>query len=162
VGHGTTQPIKEGRHYHFDRWYWYQSRHTNEQGQLVSPILKWRKYQELKSRQNIIGQSKTTALDSSDWSFVGPSVSNGGYQGIGRVNVIEFHPTDTNTYWVGSAGGGAWVTHNDGQTWTSLYDDLPVLGVSDIDVNPLNPQVIYLATGDRDASDTYSIGLLKS
>src|SRR5690606_10190631 len=67
-----------------------------------------------------------------------------------------------NTDWVGSAGGGAWVTHNDGQTWTYLYDHLPVLGVSDIDGNPLNPQVIDLATGDSDASGTYSIGLLNS
>ena len=41
-------------------------------------------------------------------------------------------------------------------------DDLPVLGVSSIAVDPNNTDIIYIATGDANASDTYSIGVLKS
>ena len=75
---------------------------------------------------------------------------------------MAFHPTNTNTFLVGSAGGGVWETTNNGLSWTALADHLPVLSVSDIDYNPLNPNTLYMCTGDRDSRDHYSIGVLKS
>ncbi len=150
--------IQETGDYHFDRWLWYQRHNTDENGYIVSPIKKmqeWTKY--LSNRQNM----KTTA-SKANWTFQGPDESDGGYAGIGRINCIEFHPINVNTYWVGTAGGGVWKTVNDGVNWTAITDHLPVLGVSDIDVNPMNANTMYLCTGDRDASDTYSIGVLKS
>lgn len=154
----TNTHIEETGEYHFDRWLWYQSKNTDQNGYMVAPI---KKYQEVEKYRQLRQGMKTTASQA-NWSFQGPDYSDGGYSGIGRINAIEFHPTDPNTYWVGTAGGGLWKTTNDGQTWTNETPDLPVLGVSDVDVNPLNPNVIYLCTGDRDASDTYSIGVLKS
>ncbi|MEZ5016774.1 MAG: T9SS type A sorting domain-containing protein [Flavipsychrobacter sp.] len=150
--------VEETGDYHFNRWLWYQSHNTDENGYIVSPLKKMKEWTKFKAnRQNL----KTTASQA-NWTFRGPTSSPGGYNGIGRVNCIEFHPSNVNTYWVGTGGGGVWKTVNDGVNWTSVTDDLPVLGVSDIDVNPMNPNTIYLCTGDRDASDTYSIGVLKS
>lgn len=150
----------EGRDYHFDRWVWYWQNHLDENGYLVSPVKTWQEWQAWKEKKSRATAKTTT--NSSDWKFHGPSASGGGYEGIGRINTIAFHPTDSNTFIAGSAGGGAWRTTNGGMTWTSITDQLPVLGVSDIDYNPKNPDVLYLCTGDRDASDTYSIGVLKS
>lgn len=148
--------IKEGKNYHIDRWLWYWERHTDENGYMVSPVQNYfEALNEGRARQ------KTTA-DQSDWKFMGPTTTPGGYNGLGRINNIEFHPTDPNTYWVATAGGGAWVTTNDGQTWTAMTQQLAVLGTSDIDINPQNPNTIYLCPGDRDGTDTYSIGVLKS
>ena len=118
-------------------------------------------------------RSKTTLPDQSKWEFMGPTTSGGGYEGIGRINVIKFHPTDANTYWVGAAGGGIWKTTNDGQAWVSLNNNLPRLDVSDIVVNPDNVNTIYICTGDRDSYNNYStnnprynnvfsVGVLKS
>src|SRR5690606_21268875 len=145
---------KEGKDYHFGRWVWYWQNHLDENGYMVSPLktfTEWRKYQASKIQRN--ARAKTT--NTSQWTFNGPTQHLGGNNGTGRVNVIEFHPTDSNIYIVGTAGGGAWRAENDGQNWTSLYDNLPVLGVSDVDYNPLNPQTIYLCTGDKNAGDTY-------
>lgn len=153
------KPVQEGKSYHFDRWVWYWERHLDENGYMVSPLKtfdEWNKWKAESAR----AQSKTT--NASNWTFRGPDRSPGGYYGIGRINVIAFHPTDTNTFWIGSGGGGAWKTTNNGLNWTVINDFLPVLGVSDIDFNPQNPNTIYLCTGDRDASDTYSVGVLKS
>lgn len=154
--------VKEKDNYHFNRWYYHWQHHLDENGNMVSPMAtfnEWNRYKtSLKKSQT---KNKTTA-NQSDWIFKGPTTSPGGYNGIGRINVVEFHPTDTNTFIVGTAGGGAWRTTNGGLNWTSLYDNLPVLGVSDIKYNPQNPATIYLCTGDRDASDTYSVGLLRS
>lgn len=151
--------VKEVKGYHFDRWVWYWERHLDENGYMVSPLQAMYEWRNWKNRYEG-GERKTT--DASNWSFRGPDKSEGGYSGIGRINVIAFHPTDTSTFWIGSAGGGAWKTTNNGLSWAAVNDYFPVLGVSDIDFNPLNPKTVYICTGDRDASDTYSVGVLKS
>jgi photosystem II stability/assembly factor-like uncharacterized protein len=152
---------KEGKDYHFDRWVWYWQQHLDKDGYMVSPLKAYNNWTDfLKTTRDPRVSSKTT--NASQWTPNGPTFSPGEYSGLGRINVVTFHPADTNTYIVGTAGGGAWRTTNAGFTWTSLYDFLPVLGVSDIVYNPVNPNSIFLCTGDRDGSDTYSIGLLKS
>lgn len=95
---------------------------------------------------------------------MGTSSSSGGYAGIGRLNCVAFHPTNSNIYWVGAPAGGLWLTTNDGSSWSCLTDNNNVMGVSDIAVTSdySTSNTIYIATGDRDASDNYSIGVLKS
>ncbi len=153
--------LREGHNYHFDRWYWHASSHTDSNGYLASPLRTFAEAQRY-ATAGATDAARTTATDVSNWTFRGPTSSPGGYRGLGRINSVAFHPTDTFTYWVATAGGGAWKTTNGGGTWTSMTSTLPVLGTSDIEFNPLNPQVIYLCTGDRNAGDTYSIGLMKS
>lgn len=98
------------------------------------------------------------------WTPLGPSLSDGGYAGIGRLNCIAFHPSDLNTWWVGAASGGLWVTSDNGNTWSCLTDANGALAVSDIVIPPdySVSQTIYIATGDKDHWDNHSIGVLKS
>lgn len=42
----------------------------------------------------------------SNWTNLGPSSSNSGYAGIGRVNCIAFHPTNSSIMWAGTPAGG--------------------------------------------------------
>ena len=159
--HFTTDGEKEGNDNQFERWKWYWERHLDENGYMVSPR---KTFDEWISYKNALKNSgaKYKTTNQSQWTFEGPSQTFGGNKGQGRVNVIEFHPTNANTYIVGAAGGGAWRTTNDGVNWTPLYNDFASLGVSDIDYNPQNPNTIFLCTGDRDATDNYSIGLMVS
>lgn len=91
-----------------------------------------------------------TGSKTSGWIPVGPiqRADASLTKGMGRINCIAFHPSDPNIYWVGVAQGGVWKTSNDGQSWTPLTDDLPILRISDIAVNPNNPDVIYICIGD--------------
>lgn len=150
---------EEGEGYHFDRWKWYHEGRTDENGYLVSPRKVWEEAEKVKLNQR--ADHKNTSVNV-NWTFEGPTNPFDANKGLGRVNVIEFHPTDTNTYIIGSAGGGMWRTTDDGQSWLPLDDFLPVLGVADVDYNPQNPNTIYVCTGDRGASDTYSMGVMKS
>jgi len=112
----------------------------------------------------LISQTKSFKAQTANWSNLGPNSSAGGYAGIGRIGAVAFHPTDNNTYWVGAPSGGLWRTTDNGSSWTCLTDNNDVLGVSDI-IIPSDYDVshtIYIATGDRDASHNYSIGVLKS
>ena len=100
------------------------------------------------------------------WSPLGPSTSanvTGHWSpGIGRINVITLEPGNPQTIYIGAPSGGLWKTTDEGANWISLTDNQPVLGVSAIAIDPTNTNIIYIGTGDKDASDNYSIGILKS
>ncbi len=154
-----AEGVFEGKGYHFDRWRWYHEGRTDENGYIVSPMKVWQEAIKLRNMQR--ASHKNTSVNV-NWTFHGPTNAFDANKGLGRINIIEFHPTDTNTYIIGTPGGGLWRTTDDGQSWSPLNDFLPVLGVADVDYNPQNPNTIYVCTGDRGANDTYSIGVLKS
>lgn len=108
------------------------------------------------------GGGTTPTTQAANWSLIGPSTSIPSGGGAGRVNFVRFDPASTSTIWIGSPDGGLWKSTNSGASWATTTDNLPLLGCSDLAINPLNSQVMYLATGDGDASDTYSLGVLKT
>ena len=121
----------------------------------------------LQEYNNVVSANNSFLMNPPNiWTQVGPDnvplQSNGTKRGIGRVNTIAFHPSDPNTIYVGAPAGGFWKSENGGQTWATTTDFLSNLGVSDIAINPNNTDEIYIITGDRDAGDTYSYGLMKS
>ena len=146
--------------YQFKRWLWYWQQHLDANGYMVSPMKTWEEWSKLQQK-NTAAKTTSTAIRG-DWTFQGPDSSEAGGEGVGRINVVAFHPTDVNTFWIGSPGGGAWKTTNNGANWTCMTDQLPLLSISDIKFNPLNPNTVYMCTGDRDGQDYYSIGVLKS
>ena len=153
--------------YRFNHWLWYWQRHTDDAGYLVPPTATWQAWQHLQNNNNNRHANERTTSSSLTWTFSGPDssgafVGDGAGSGVGRINVVAFHPTDSNTYCIGSPGGGAWKTTNNGTSWQCLTDQLPNLSVGDIKYNPLNANTMYLCSGDRDGSDYYGIGVLKS
>lgn len=164
------KPSSKGQGYkQFKRWEHYWSTRLDKNGKMVSPLHTWIEHESYWNQLHTSGKEFSSAAN---WEFFGPSTTPGGYEGLGRLNCIAFHPTNNNTYWVGSPGGGLWRTTNNGQTWVPLTDQLPVVGVSDIAVDPNNPNILYIATGDGDLGvglasfdfpgDTKSIGVLRS
>lgn len=103
----------------------------------------------------------------SSWAPLGPSNAVGGTN-LGRVNSIQFDPTDPKTIYIGSPDGGVWKTTNNGATWKPKFDSQPTLSVGDIAIDPHNPKVIYVATSDPFGygvpfwGGTYSVGVRKS
>jgi photosystem II stability/assembly factor-like uncharacterized protein len=87
------------------------------------------------------------------WYPAGPDAvpdNHTGYMenGIGRINCIAFHPSSPSTYFAGVAQGGIWKTTNNGQTWTPLTDNLPITRISDIAIDPNNPNTMYASICD--------------
>jgi photosystem II stability/assembly factor-like uncharacterized protein len=99
---------------------------------------------------------------SGNWTSLGPNSTTGGYAGLGRISAVAFDPGNANIIYAGAGGGGVWKTTNGGTSWIPLTDALGSLGASSIVVEPTNTQIIYLATGDGDARDNPSIGVMKS
>lgn len=141
------------------RWEYINQHRLTDDGKITNYAARnWDAYMEM--------ESSASRITNGSWYFLAArNYTNGpsGYNpGIGRVNCIAFHPTDVNTIWVGLPSGGLWVTTNGGSTWAPLSDGLPAIGVSGIVIHPTTPNTIWILTGDGDAGDTKSIGVLKS
>lgn len=165
-GYWKDKPIEKGKGYRpFKRWEWYWEPRILPGGKFPSSSITRDNYQAYLDTHP---ESEERIHSAPNWAFQGPSTTPGGYNGLGRINCMGFHPTNANTFWVGTPAGGLWKTTNGGVTWTTNTDNFPVLGVSDIAINPNNPNIMYIATGDGDLGslflngDTKSIGVLKS
>ncbi|MEM7370664.1 MAG: T9SS type A sorting domain-containing protein [Bacteroidota bacterium] len=131
------------------RWEEHWSRRAMPDGSLPDPLMISKEVQTVASWK----YREQQASRSSGWFPAGPTTLPPGtfptsQHGMGRINCISFHPTDSNTFWVGVAQGGVWKTTDHGTNWTPLTDDLPMLRISDIAVNPQNTDEIYISVGD--------------
>lgn len=142
----------------FKRWENFWKDCLNDDGTLMSPKQIW----DAGMQKNAL-QSKM--VDNSNWVAIGPddiidrSFSSAN---IGRVNVVIVDPVDSNKYYAGTPAGGIWRSLDAGASWEPLSDELPQIGVSAIAIDPVDTDIIYIGTGDDDANDTVSVGVLKS
>jgi photosystem II stability/assembly factor-like uncharacterized protein len=137
-------------------------------GEFPKPDILFREQQKyIRSLLQQVQSSRMTA-PTGNWESLGPSsvIPAGGYNyGLGRVNNIAIHPNFFNIIYAATAGGGLWKTTDGGLTWSNLTDFLPVLGITDIVIDPFAPKTLYIATGDANTATSipiYSVGVLKS
>lgn len=146
------------------RWEFFHQHRLTADGKITNVAAKtWDTYLEHKAQFD--NGSRAPLSTNGYWSSIGPTTYTnlaGWNPGIGRLNVIAFHPTASNTFWVGGPSGGLWRTTNGGTAWTPLTDGMPNIGVSGIAVNYNNTNIMYILTGDGDGGDTRSIGVLKT
>ncbi len=147
----------------FKRWEYFMERRVYPSGRPINSGILWEEIQKVKKfnqdRQDELAKNALT------WSNVGPTnwVDGTGWNpGNGRVNVVVEDPNNPNTIYIGVPAGGCWKSTDAGSTWTPLTDNLPILGVSGIAIDPTNSNIVYLGTGDGDGGNTYSIGVMKS
>lgn len=115
----------------------------------------WEHYKTMLAPPGNNGSSGAAREDYGAWTSIGPSSSaNPG----GRMLSLAVHPTNTQTVFAGSAGGGIWKTTNGATSWSFVPTGLPVLAVPSIIISTANPNVMYAATGEVYRVDTSNIG----
>lgn len=102
----------------------------------------------LKAFQNQQASGAKNNLAKSTGNSIGPWKSIGPQFGIGRVNVVRLDPQNSNTIYIGSAGGGVWKSTDLGNSWTSNSDNFPSISIADIQINPIHTDTLFVATGD--------------
>lgn len=146
------------------RWENHWKNKTNSQGFLITPQEMWDAVAQKKQSKLNRNQNSSQALPTSNWLPLGPfsNATPNSTRARGRVNVVAVDPSNSNTIYFGAPAGGIWKSINAGISWIPLSDELPQIGISGIAIDHTNSNVIYISTGDKDAADTYSIGVLKS
>ena len=148
----------------FKRWEAYWQNYVDQEGFLPSTAELWNSWVE-KNRRTQFRTTNQGLTDQSNWISLGPTDFLNrptSYLNLGRVNCVTPHPTNTDIVYVGTPSGGIWKSVDGGLTYAPLSDDLPQIGVSSIAIDYNNPSTIYIATGDDDAGDSYSVGIWKS
>lgn len=151
----TRDVLQEKNWKYFKRWEMDMQMHTDAKGNPVDPAIYINEMTRVAKEKK---SSSSSRFMSAGWSPSGPNaVPNNltGYMenGIGRINCIAFHPSDPSTYFIGVAQGGVWKTTDNGQSWIPLTDDLPILRISDISIDPNNTNVMYISVGDFEYID---------
>ncbi|MDE0871707.1 MAG: hypothetical protein OSA37_07305, partial [Flavobacteriales bacterium] len=150
--------------------YWENREVTKGQG--YKPFKRWEAFMEERvfpsgemfpasatfTAGNQMTQTESTENNPFAWINRGPEEEMG--NGNGRISKVRVDASNSSTYYACAPGGGIWRSLNSGDSWAILETDtLPIIGFSDVAVNG---NVIYAASGDYDAGNMYSLGILKS
>lgn len=154
----STRPIVKGKGYKvYKRWEWFNEQRTFPTGNRIPAD---QTYVNFKAFKDSYTDLRST---NGNWVSLGASSVPTSGGGAGRVSCVRFDPTNSNNVFAGTPAGGLWKSTNGGTTWAILgTEDLQSMGVYDVAIDPTNTNIIYIATGDIDAGDTRSIGILKS
>lgn len=66
----------------------------------------------------------------------------------GRVNAVAVHPNNESIIYAGLASGGLFKTMDGGNSWFPIFDDQAYLAIGSIALDPSNPEIVYVGTGD--------------
>lgn len=96
-------------------------------------------------------------VDFSQWKQIKPR--NVGPAGMsGRVTAIDVDLTDRDRIYVGTASGGVWLSENGGVSWEPIFDEVPVLSIGALKINPANPSEIWVGTGEGNPRNSQNSG----
>ncbi|MEL7536373.1 MAG: glycosyl hydrolase [Pseudomonadota bacterium] len=82
----------------------------------------------------------------------------------GRISDFAFHPERKHEYYAATASGNLWKTTNNGITWTALFENEGSYAIGVIELDPSNPDIVWLGSGENNAqrSVAYGDGVYKS
>jgi len=76
----------------------------------------------------------------------------------GRISDIAVVPGSPEKYYVGVAAGGVWKTENAGTTWAPIFDNYGSYAIGVVELDPKNPEVIWVGTGENNAQRSVASG----
>ena len=119
-----------------------------------------------------IGAQPNAVVVGQSWSNLGPTdariQTNGGvYDGIdsGRAATIRVDPRNRDVVYLATAWGGVWKTYNftaAQPTWLSITDSVGALSIGAFELDPNNPDTLYVGLGDMLDSSVAGGAMYKS
>ena len=77
----------------------------------------------------------------------------------GRVAAIDaVYEGQRLTVYIGAASGGVWKSVNGGSTFKPVFDKQPVQSIGAVTIDPKNPKVIWVGTGESWTRNSVSVG----
>ena len=92
------------------------------------------------------------ALERLAFRAVGPSLTTG------RLSDIAVDPKNPSVWYVAASAGNLWKTENRGNTWTPIFDEHGSYSLGAVTVDPRDPNVVWLGTGENNNQRSVSFG----
>ncbi len=86
------------------------------------------------------------------WREIGPANQGG------RITDIEARADDFTQVYIAVASGGVWKSENAGTTWSPIFEDYETASIGDIALDPNDPKVIWVGTGEANNRNSVSWG----
>ena len=104
------------------------------------------------------GQTPPAKIDSDTISGLGAR-NIGSAAMSGRIAAVDaVQEGQRLTIYVGSASGGVWKSVNGGTTFKPVFDEQSVQSIGAVTIDPKNPKVIWVGTGESWTRNSVSIG----
>ena len=87
-----------------------------------------------------------------EWEFVGPTNIGG------RITDIEMPAGQSLVIYIGGASGGVLKTEDAGSSWEQKFTGVPTFSIGDIAIDPKDPDILYVGTGEANASSYSFLG----
>lgn len=127
---------------------------------LASPLHAQKSRAEISVKKEVDTEPLFGKLNLSGLKFrsVGPAITSG------RIADMAIHPKQPKIWYIAVASGGVWKTENAGVTFTPLFDDQPSFSTGCITLDPTNPNIVWVGTGENNnqRSVAYGDGVYKS
>lgn len=150
---GEIKEDIEGR----DEWFWAQRTYPFAE----RPYAKMAElYTALHARSSLFAASASSALTGS-WRPIGPNGLWVSMLETGRIAAIIPAQQPGGPMYVGTASGGVWRSNDNGVTWTPLSDRECGLTTGAMALDPVDPTIVYAATGEGNGGLT-GCGVLRS
>ncbi|MDQ3257448.1 MAG: hypothetical protein M3R15_26780 [Acidobacteriota bacterium] len=92
------------------------------------------------------------AFERLEWRSIGPANMGG------RTADVEGVPGNPNIVYAATASGGLWRTDNGGMKWRPIFERENTISIGDIALEPSNPDVIWVGTGESNLRNSVSFG----
>lgn len=111
---------------------------------------------EIPRAAQLRGFAQAAALRASPLAATGLWTPAGPTNIGGRITAIGRSAADLMRVYLGAADGGVFRSDDAGLTWTPRFDDQTSLSIGALAVDPRNPDLVYVGTGEANASgDSY-------
>lgn len=76
----------------------------------------------------------------------------------GRITSIDVVKDQPHIIYIGTASGGVWKSESGGTSWKPIFDEQDIQNIGVITIDPSNPSVIWVGTGEGNPRNSHSSG----
>ncbi len=102
--------------------------------------------------KNSVSPLTSSTFSGLKFRSIGPAFASG------RISDFAINPNNINEYYSAVASGGVWKTTNAGTTWEPIFDDEGSYSIGCITMDPNNPHVIWVGSGENNSQRSVGYG----
>lgn len=109
-------------------------------------------------RVPIVPQGLTAVMDFIPKRNLGPGAMSGRVTALAMPRKGALESVNRIVIYAGTASGGVWKSVNGGIAWSPIFDEMDVQSIGAVAVDPQNPSVVYVGTGEGNPRNSHNSG----
>ncbi|MFM1763759.1 MAG: hypothetical protein RLZZ512_1549, partial [Bacteroidota bacterium] len=89
---------------------------------------------------------------------IGPGAMSGRVTTLAMPRKGALGAINRTVIYAGTASGGVWKSVDGGIRWSPIFDEMDVQSIGSIAVDPINPSVVYVGTGEGNPRNSHNSG----